>query len=354
MSELKSFEYQQGSRKIVVEVGEVGKQANGACVTRFGDTVVLTAAVLGKNKIDADFFPLTILYQEKLYAAGKIPGGFFKREGRPTTKETLTARLIDRPIRPLFEDGFRNEVQVVNTVISSDSDNSSAMSAMMGSSLALCISDIPFEGPISGVVVGRINGEFVINPTVEELEKSDIDLTVAGTNNAINMVEAGAAEVSEDDMLDALMFGFEEIKKLNAFQEKIIAAVGKEKVELEYHKIPEDLDKEVRSKCEKAIKKAVFIKDKLERYSKIDEAKASTTAYFEEKWADLSKEDFDKNKRYLNELYELMVSEEVRRLITEEKIRPDGRAIDEIRPLSSRVDFLPRAHGSALFTRGQT
>ena len=214
MSELKKFEYVQGSRKFVIEVGELAKQANGACLVRYDDTAVLSAAVLGKNKSTADFFPLTVLYQEKLYAAGKIPGGFFKREGRPTEHETLTSRLIDRPIRPLFAEGFRNEVQVINTVLSANPDCNSAMAAMIGSSLALCISDIPFNGPISGVVVGRVNGELIINPTVEEMEKSDINLTVAGTSDAINMVEAGAKEVSEEDMLQALMFGHEEIKRI--------------------------------------------------------------------------------------------------------------------------------------------
>ena len=217
MSDVNKFEYIQGNRKFVIEVGEMAKQANGACLVRYNDTAVLSAAVLGKNQSTADFFPLTVLYQEKLYAAGKIPGGFFKREGRPTEHETLTSRLIDRPIRPLFAEGFRNEVQVINTVLSANPDCSSAMAAMLGSSLALCISDIPFHGPIAGVVVGRINGEFIINPTVEELELSDINLTVAGTSEAINMVEAGAKEVSEEDMLQALMFGHEEIKRINAF-----------------------------------------------------------------------------------------------------------------------------------------
>ena len=218
MSELKSFEYLQGKRKIVVEIGEMAKQANGACLVRFEGTTILSASVLGKNKSNADFFPLTVLYQEKLYAAGKIPGGFFKREGRPTEHETLTSRLIDRPIRPLFADGFRNEVQVINTVLSANPDNSSAMAAMLGASISLCISDIPFNGPIAGVVVGRIDGKLILNPTVEELEKSDINLTVAGTDEAINMVEAGSKEVSEDDMLESLLFCFEEIKRLCAFE----------------------------------------------------------------------------------------------------------------------------------------
>ena len=356
MSELKSFEYLQGKRKIVVEIGEMAKQANGACLVRFEGTTILSASVLGKNKSNADFFPLTVLYQEKLYAAGKIPGGFFKREGRPTEHETLTSRLIDRPIRPLFADGFRNEVQVINTVLSANPDNSSAMAAMLGASLSLCISDIPFNGPISGVVVGRCDGEFVINPTVEELEKSDINLTVAGTSEAINMVEAGAKEVSEEDMLSALLFGFEEIKRLNAFQEEIIKEVGKEKVEVELHEIPADINALIRGKCEKELKDAVIIKDKLERYAKIDEINEATTAYFEAyfKEKDTETEDYELHMSFVSELLELIVAEEVRRLITEEKVRPDGRRVDEIRPLSSRVDVLERTHGSALFTRGQT
>ena len=354
MSELKTFEYVQGSRKFVIEVGELAKQANGSCLVRFDGTTVLSASVLGKNKSSADFFPLTVLYQEKLYAAGKIPGGFFKREGRPTEHETLTSRLIDRPIRPLFAEGFRNEVQVINTVLSANPDNNSGMAAMLGASLSLCISDIPFNGPIAGVVVGRVDGELIINPTVEEMEKSDINLTVAGTSQAINMVEAGAKEVSEAEMLEALMFGFEEIKRLNAFQEEVIKAVGKEKVVVELHEIPTEMNELIRGKCEKELKAAVVIKDKLERYAKIDEIGDATREYFKEYWKNEELEIQTENMGYVEELLELIVAEEVRRLITEEKIRPDGREVAEIRPLSSRVDVLERTHGSALFTRGQT
>ena len=354
MSELKTFEYVQGNRKFVVEIGELAKQANGACLVRFEGTTVLSASVLGKNKSSADFFPLTVLYQEKLYAAGKIPGGFFKREGRPSEHETLTSRLIDRPIRPLFADGFRNEVQVINTVLSANPDNSSAMAAMLGASISLCISDIPFNGPIAGVVVGRVDGKLILNPTVEELEKSDINLTVAGTSEAINMVEAGSKEVSEDDMLEALLFGFEEIKRLCAFEEEIVKEVGKEKVEVELAEIPAEIEAMIRDYCEKDLKKAVVIVDKLERYAKIDEIGEDTKAHFEELWSELDREDFDSNMHYVELLLEQIVAEEVRRLITEEKVRPDGRRVDEIRPLSSRVDILERTHGSALFTRGQT
>ena len=350
MSEMKVFEYVQGTRKFVVEIGELAKQANGAVLVRFNDTAVLSAAVFSKNVSTADFFPLTVLYQEKLYAAGKIPGGFLKREGRPTDHETLTSRLIDRPIRPLFAEGFRNEVQVINTVMSANPDCSSQMAAMLGSSLALTISDIPFNGPIA--VVGRVDGNLIINPTTDELEKSDINLIVAGTKDAINMVEAGAKEVSEEDMLEALMFGHEEIKRLVAFQEEVQKAVGKEKVTVELHTIPAEIDKLVRDMAEADLLKAVVIEEKLERYAKIDEINETTLAKLEEMWKD--SEDLTQNIKYAKEILEYIVAMEVRRLITEDKVRPDGRKVDEIRPLSSRVDVLERVHGSALFTRGQT
>ena len=352
MSELRKFEYVQGERKFVVEVGELAKQANGSALVRFNDTAVLSAAVFSNKVGTGDFFPLTVLYQEKLYAAGKIPGGFLKREGRPTELETLTSRLIDRPIRPLFAEGFRNEVQVINTVMSANPDCSSQMAAMLGSSIALTISDIPFDGPIAGVVVGRVDGELIINPTVAQLEKSDINLIVAGTKDAINMVEAGAKEVSEEDMLDALMFGHEEIKRLVAFQEEIRKEIGKEKVEVELRKIPEDIDKLVRDMAEADLLAAVVIEEKLERYAKIDEINERVIEELTQKWED-DKEQETKIK-FVKEILELIVANEVRRLITEDKIRPDGRKVDEIRPLSSRVDVLDRTHGSALFTRGQT
>ena len=346
------FEYVQGNRKFVVEVGELAKQANGACLVRFNDTAVLTAAVGSKKTLNTDFFPLTVLYQEKLYAAGKIPGGFLKREGRPSEHETLTSRLIDRPIRPLFADGFRNEVQVINTVMCADPDCSSGMTAMLGSSIALSISDIPFEGPIAGVVVGRVNGEFIINPTVAELEVSDINLTVAGTEFAINMVEAGAKQVSEEDMLEALMFGHEEIKRLVAFQKEIIAAVGKPKMEVELFAIDAELEKAVRDFAAPELIPAISIHDKLERQNACDAINEKTVAHFEELYA--NDDDYEEKIKHVNMVLEQMLAEEVRRLITNDKIRPDGRAVDEIRPLSSRTDIFTRTHGSALFTRGQT
>ena len=351
------FEYCHRDRKFVVEIGELAKQAHGACLVRYNDTAVLSTAVGSDKAMDSDFFPLTVLYQEKLYAAGKIPGGFLKREGRPTEHETLVSRLIDRPIRPLFADGFRNEVQVVNMVMCANPDYSSAMAAMLGSSIALCTSNIPFEGPIAGVVVGRVNGELVINPTVEELEASDINLTLAGTAKAINMVEAGAKQVSEDEMLEALMFGHDEIKRLCAWQEEIIKAAGKEKRIVDLFKIPEDLDKEVRDFAEKDLIPAISTHEKKAREAAIEAVNEATREHFEAKFMadpEMMKEDVEKNMIYVNMILEHILAEEVRRLITNDKIRPDGRAIDEIRPLSSRVDIFDRTHGSALFTRGQT
>ena len=350
------FEYVQHckgeDRKFVVEVGEVAKQASGACLVRYNDTAVLSAAVGSKNTLDTDFFPLTVLYQERLYAAGKIPGGFLKREGRPTEHETLVSRLIDRPIRPLFAEGFRNEVQVVNMVMCANPDYSSAMAAMLGSSIALSISDIPFEGPIAGVVVGRINGELILNPTVEQLEESDINLTIAGTKNAINMVEAGAKQVSEDDMLEALMFGHEEIKRLVAFEEEIVKAIGKPKMEVSLFSIPEEITNAVNDFAKADLVEAISIHEKLARQDACDNIIASTVSHFETEWA--GDPELEKKISYVNMLLEQITAEEVRRLITHDKIRPDGRAVDEIRPLSSRVDIFERTHGSSLFTRGQT
>ncbi|MDE6946644.1 MAG: polyribonucleotide nucleotidyltransferase [Anaeroplasmataceae bacterium] len=362
MSEVKRFEYNWAGRPLTVEIGEVAKQANGACLVTYGGSTVLSAVCSNNVASTADFFPLMVLYQEKLYAAGKIPGGFLRREGRPSEHETLVSRLIDRPIRPLFAEGFRNEVQVVNTVLSSDPDCTTAMAAMLGSSIALMISDIPFEGPIAGVVVGKVDGKLIINPTPEQLEKSDINLTVAGTHTAINMVEAGARFVSEDDMWEALKYGHAEIQKLCDFQKEIVAACGKEKVEVDLFEVNKDIMAEVKAYAENRLVQAIRIEDKLERYAAIDAINEETLAHFDEKVFITEIEgikviDTEEKKQYLRHVqYTLddILHNEVRRLISVDKIRPDGRKTDEIRPLSSRVDVLPRVHGSALFTRGQT
>lgn len=341
-------------RGLTVETGEVAKQAGGAVLVRYDDTVVLSTATASKQaKEGIDFFPLTVLFEEKLYSVGKIPGGFLRREGRPSEHATLTARMIDRPIRPLFADGFRNEVQVVNTVLSVDQDCTPEMTAMFGASLALCVSDIPFNGPIAGVMVGRVDGEYIINPTPEQLEKSDINLTVAGTKYAVNMVESGAKEVSEEAMLGAIMFGHEHIKQLVAFQEEIVAAVGKEKMEVKLYTVDEDIDREVRAQFEQAIRDAVSIEKKLERYGKIDELTEEAVAVFDAKEYE-NEAAKAKVLKQVKQICHSIEADEVRRLIIEDKVRPDGRKVDEIRPLDSQVDILPRAHGSALFTRGET
>ncbi|MCF0258654.1 MAG: polyribonucleotide nucleotidyltransferase [Erysipelotrichaceae bacterium] len=342
-------------RNITVETGEIAKQANGAVLVRYEDTVVLSTACASlQAKEGLDFFPLTVSYEEKLYSVGKIPGGFLRREGRPTEHATLTARMIDRPIRPLFADGFRNEVQVVNTVLSVDQNAScSEMTAMLGASLALCLSDIPFDGPIAGVKVGLIDGEYICNPTTEQQEVSEIELTVAGTAHALNMVEAGAREVSEDVMLNALMFGHEKIKELCAFQEQIIAAAGRPKREIELFTFDEELEAAVRAKYEADIRKAVSIPGKLERYEAIDSLIDAAVAEYEAKEYETEKDKASVLKQ-VGKIGRSIEADEVRRLIIEDKIRPDGRAIDEIRPLNSQVDLLPRVHGSAMFTRGET
>ncbi|RRC94331.1 polyribonucleotide nucleotidyltransferase [Erysipelotrichaceae bacterium OH741_COT-311] len=340
-------------RNLTVETGEIAKQAGGSVLIRYEDTVVLSTATASKQAKDTDFFPLTVTFEEKLYSAGKIPGGFLRREGRPSEHATLTARLIDRPIRPLFAEGFRNEVQVVNTVLSTNTDVSPEMAAMFGASLALCVSNIPFNGPIAGVIVGRVDGEFIINPTVEQQEKSDIHLAVAGTKDAINMVEAGAKEVSEEVMLDALFFGHDAIKQLCVFQEEIMLKCAKEKMDVVLYEINPMIKTLVDEKGKQRIEEAVSIKGKLERYGKIDELTEEMCLLVEAMnfENDKAKEKAVKQcKEYCTEIE----ANEVRRLISVDKIRPDGRKVDEIRPLNSQIDLLPRVHGSALFTRGET
>ena len=352
----KVFELDFYGRKIVVEHGQVAKQADGAVLVRYGDTVVLSTAVVSKSaNLLSDFFPLMVLYQEKLYSVGKIPGGFIKREGRPTDAATLAARMIDRPLRPLFPEDFKNEVQIVNTVLSVDQDNSPELTALFGSSLATCISKIPFNGPVAAVKVGRVDGEFVINPTVEQSEKSDIDLTVAGTKDAINMVEAGAREASEDDMLEALMFGHEAIKKLIAFEEEVIKAIGVEKMEYEKLEITDELRSEVDSIVRDRLDKALRIKDKLEKYSAIDNLEEEVIEKYKSENEDTMKpEELKELLTKVALIFHGIEYELFRNIVVKEKTRADGRKMDEIRPLSTDIDLLPRCHGSALFTRGQT
>lgn len=347
-----TFETTFAGRPLVVEIGQVAKQANGAAVIRYGESTVLSAAVMSKKMSTGDFFPLQVNYEEKMYAAGKFPGGFNKREGRPTTDATLTARLIDRPIRPMFAEGFRNEVQVINTVLSYDEDASAPMAAMFGSSLALSISDIPFNGPIAGVQVAYIDGEFIINPSAEQKEASLLELTVAGTKEAINMVESGAKELSEDIMLEALLKGHEAVQELIAFQEEIVAAVGKEKAEVELLQVDPELQAEIIAAYNADLQKAVQVEEKKAREAATEAVKEQVIAVYEERYAD--DENYETIMRDVAEILEQMEHAEVRRLITEDKIRPDGRRVDEIRPLDAEIDYLPKVHGSGLFTRGQT
>ena len=351
----KVFELDFRGRKLVIEQGEYAKQADGAVLVRYGDTVILSTAVVSDNaNILSDFFPLMVLYQEKLYSVGKIPGGFIKREGRPTDAATLAARMIDRPMRPMFPEDFRNEVQVVNTVLSVDTDNSPELAAMFGSSLATSISQIPFDGPIAGVKVGRVNGEFIINPTPDELEKSDVDLTVAGTTEAINMVEAGSKEVSEEDMLEALMFGHEAVKELCEFQKTIIKEIGLPKMEYEKLDITDKLREEVKSLAADKLDSAMRIKEKLAKYEAIDNVKKEVVSKYEEENSDLDKDELNILLTKVKLVLESIEYDIFRSITVNEKTRADGRAMNEIRPLSGEIDILPRTHGSAVFTRGET
>ena len=352
----KVFELDFYGRKIVVEHGQVAKQADGAVLVRYGDTVVLSTAVVSKSaNLLSDFFPLMVLYQEKLYSVGKIPGGFIKREGRPTDAATLAARMIDRPLRPLFPEDFKNEVQIVNTVLSVDQDNSPELTALLGSSLCVSISKIPFNGPVAAVKVGRINGEFIINPTVEQAEESDIDLTVAGTKDAINMVEAGAREASEDDMLEALMFGHEAIKKLIAFEEEVIKEIGLPTMEYEKLEITSELRSEVDTYVRERLDKALRIKEKLEKYAAIDSLQEEVVEKYKNENEDTMKpEELNELLTKVALIFHGIEYELFRNIVVKEKTRADGRAMDEIRPLSTDIELFPRPHGSALFTRGQT
>ena len=350
--EKKVYEYDLLGKKIVVETGELAKQANASVLVRYNDTVILTAAVMGNTPITQDFFPLTVLYQERLYSVGKIPGGFIKREGRPSEAATLTARLIDRPIRPMFDENFRNEVQVINTVLSVDPDCSPEMTALFGSSLALGISNIPFDGPVAGVVVGKIGKDYIINPDTKQMEETELSVTVAGTKDAICMVEAGAKQVSEKDMLGALMFGHEYIKKLCAFQEKIIKEIGQEKVKVDLATIDAELEAAVREYATDEMFKCFDIKGKLAQYDAISKVKENTLGYFSLKYQ--MDDNLDNVLKDVKKLVDTIEGECVRELITKKKVRPDGRAMDEIRPLAASVDILPRTHGSGLFTRGET
>lgn len=344
--EVKIFKIDWAGRPLSFEIGKFAKQANGAVMVRYGDTSVLTTATASKNAKDLDFFPLTVNYEERMYAVGKIPGGFIKREARPSEKAVLTSRLIDRPLRPLFADGFRNEVHVVSTILSVDQDCPSDMAAMIGSSLALMISDIPFNGPIAGVNVGRVNGEFIINPTTEQAEQSDIQLTVAGTKQGINMVEAGADEVPEETMLEAIMFGHEEIKRLIAFQEEIVSQFSIEKMEVVLYQLDPEVVQAVTDFAKGSMDKAIQIGEKQARAEAMDEVKKNTLEHFAEQ--------FEDRMKVVKEALDMLIKDEVRRLITHDKMRPDGRKVDEIRKVTSEVGLLPRAHGSGLFTRGQT
>lgn len=350
------FEIEINNKPMKVEIGEVAKQANGAVVVRYGDTTVLSAAVGSSEAGQGDFFPLTINYNEKLYAAGKVPGGFLKREGKPSEHATLTARLIDRPIRPLFPEGYRNEVQVTNTVLSVDPDCSPEVAAMLGSSLALGVSDIPFEGPIAGVNVGRVDGELIICPTIEQKEKSDLDITVAGTVQAINMVESGANEISEEEILAGLMAGHAEVQRLCAFQSEIIKEIGKEKMVPEILTVSQELKAEINEKIAAEMRAAILTEEKLAREENIANLKAEYVEAYTNKFteAELTADEINEKITEVKAILEDLEKQIVRELITVDKIRPDGRKVDEIRPLDAQVDYLPRVHGSGLFTRGQT
>lgn len=346
---IKKVQMDLGGRPLILETGRLAKQANGAVTVRYGDTVVLCTVTASKEPKDLDFFPLTVNYEERLYAVGKIPGGFIKREGRPSEKAILSSRLTDRPIRPLFPEGFRNDVQIVAIVMSVDQECAPEIAAMIGTSAALSISDVPFHGPVGGVIVGRVDGQFVINPTTEQDERSDIHLVVAGTKDAIMMVEAGAAEVPEEVMLEAIMFGHEEIRKIVEIQEQFVLEAGKPKMEVVLHQVNPEVDAAVRAYAKDKLVEAVKVPEKHARQDAIDAINEETAAHFEALYAE--------TPEWMGDVHEVLhniVKEEVRRLITHDKVRPDGRGLSEIRPIECDIEMLPRTHGSGLFTRGQT
>ncbi len=354
MSKAKTFELDLNGRKLVAEVGGLAKQATSAALIRYEDTAVLSVTQASREPVNMDFFPLMVNYEEKQYAAGKIPGGFFKREGKPSDHETLMARLIDRPLRPLFPDGFRYEVQIINTVMSGNTDNSPAMSAMIGSSLTLSLSHLPFDGPIAGVTVGRLNGEFILNPTAEEMEMSDIDLIVAGTKEAVNMVEAGAKQVDEETMLDAILFGHEWVKKIVEWQEDIVRELGEENMDFEAVQPDQDAVDYVKETYLKAIKDMVYTYDRETRGDETRRIKEEIEATFESRYAELEIEDYNKKLKDAKKAVDALMTDEIRRMTVEEEVRADGRKLDEIRPLESQVDLFERTHGSAMFQRGET
>ncbi len=354
MTDVRIFEMDFDGRKLIVEIGEVAKQAAGAAIVRYEDTALLSVVAISKKPVPMNFFPLMCIYQEKMYAGGKIPGGFLKREGRPSDNETLTSRLIDRPLRPLFPDGFRNEIQVINQVMSGNQDNSPEMTAMIGSSIVIGISEIPFNGPIAGVNVGRVNGELVVNPTVAQQSLSDIELIVAGTKYAVNMVESSAKIVNEEDMLEAINFGHKWIKKIVEFQEEIIKEVGKEKKEYEYKVVDKDFFEEIKLQVEKDMVKAVQTVEKQARDEAITAVTDQIVAKYEEEKAGMDKDDLKLMISNIGSVCHDIVKDELRRLISVDKVRPDGRKLNELRPLESKIDLFVRTHGSAMFTRGQT
>ncbi|CAM3359847.1 polyribonucleotide nucleotidyltransferase [Marinicrinis lubricantis] len=343
------IEMDLAGRKLVLETGRLAKQANAAVTARYGDTVVLCTVTASNEPKNLDFFPLTVNYEERLYAVGKIPGGFIKREGRPSEKAILAGRLIDRPIRPLFPEGFRNEVQIVALVMSVDQDCSPEVAAMIGTSAALSISNVPFQGPVGGVVVARVDGQLIINPTVEQDEKSDLYIVVAGTKDAIMMVEGEANEIPEEEVLEAIMFGHEEIKKIVAKQEELVELAGNPKMEVVLHEVDSEVNQKVREFAQSRLLEAVQVQEKHARQEAIDRVNQETMEHFTELFAEEPEKLAD-----VNEVLHDIVKEEVRRLITHDKVRPDGRALNEIRPIECDVSLLPRTHGSGLFTRGQT